>query len=372
MKHFSIAFIGIVFLLIALNINAQTPSFEWAKSAGGTTNDLGRDIATDVSGNVYTTGDFSGTVDFDPGAGVFNLTSQGSSDIFVSKLDANGNFVWAKAMGGPSGDNGNSVAVDASGNVYTTGTFRFTSDFDPGPSVFNLIDPAGAGGADIFVSKLDASGNFIWAKQMGGPEFDNSSSIAVDNSGNVFTTGYFQLTADFDPGPATFNLTSTVTDIFVSKLDALGNFVWAKAMGGTGVSEGRSITTDLSGNLYTTGQFDGVTDFDPSAGVFNLTAASEDIFVSKLNASGNFVWAKQLGGASSDYGFSIAVDASGNVHTTGSFASTADFDPRGRHLQPNFPGSPGHLCKQIGHKRKLRLGKTNGGNWIGVRCCNSS
>ncbi len=319
----------VAFLLVCGTkcFSQETVALKWARKIGGTTNDLGRSITTDVSGNVYATGDFRGTVDFDPGAGVFNLTSQGLSDIFVSKLDANGNFVWAKAMGGPSGDGGNSVVVDASGNVYTTGTFRFTADFDPGPSVFNLIDPAGAGGQDIFVSKLDASGNFIWAKQLGGPEGDNSSSIAVDDLGNVLTTGYFQLTADFDPGPATFNLTAAAADIFVSKLDALGNFVWAKAMGGTGVSEGRSITTDLSGNVYTTGQFDGVTDFDPGAGVFNLTAASEDIFVSKMNASGNFAWAKQLGGASSDVGYSIAVDASGNVHTTGSFASTADFDP---------------------------------------------
>ena len=96
----------------------------------------------DASGNVYTTGYFQGTVDFDPGAGTFNLTSAGLQDIFISKLDAAGNFVWAKQLGGTLNDVGYSIALDTSGNVYTTGFFRDTVDFDPGAGTFNLT-PAG-------------------------------------------------------------------------------------------------------------------------------------------------------------------------------------------------------------------------------------
>jgi gliding motility-associated-like protein len=300
------------------------------KTNGGTSDlDDGRSLTVDGSGNVYIAGEFSDIADLDPGTGVFNLSSPGNIDIFVCKLDPNGNFIWARQIGGSSGDDISSIVLDASGNVHIAGYFRGTADFDPGAEVFNLVS-APLNRDDIFVCKLDANGNFVWAKQMGGAENDRSSSMALDASGNVLTTGSFRATADFDPGLGTFNLTAAVglTDIFVSKLDALGNFVWAKAMTGTGVNEGRSIATDASGNVFTTGQFENSpTDFDPGTGVFNLTPTSEDVFVSKLDASGNFVWAKQLGGASADVAYSIIVDALGNVYTTGEFAATADFDP---------------------------------------------
>jgi uncharacterized protein (TIGR03437 family) len=121
---------------------------------GSHKNNEGFSVAVDGSGNVYTTGFFEGTVDFDPGLGVFNLTGADDAglDVFVSKLDSAGNFVWARQMGGSSflfaDDSGRGVAVDGSGNVYTTGLFRGTLDFDPGAGVFNL-----AGRGDIFVAK---------------------------------------------------------------------------------------------------------------------------------------------------------------------------------------------------------------------------
>ena len=301
-------------------------NFVWAKNMGGDSDAVGYSIAVDISGNVYTTGHFQGTADFDPGAGTYNLTSTGQKDIFVSKLDASGNFVWAKDLGGSSNENGHSVTVDASGNVYTTGYFQGTADFDPGAGTYNLTS---AGGDDIFVSKLDASGNFVWAKNMGGAFYDDAWSVAVDASGNVYTTGYFRDIADFDPGPGTYNLTSAgQKDIFVSKLDASGNFVWAKNMGGVSSDVGYSIAVDASGNVYTTGGFWGTADFDPGAATYNLTSSvQDDIFVSKLDASGNFVWAKNMADSSDAVGYSIALDASGNVYTTGAFNGTSDFDP---------------------------------------------
>ena len=301
-------------------------NFVWAKSMGGPNSDAGLSIALDGSGNVYTTGVFEGTVDFNPGAGVFNLTSAGSYDIFISKLDASGNFVWVKVMGGLGADSDASMSIDASGNIFTTGEFSGIVDFNPGAGVANLTS---AGYRDIFISKLDASGNFVWANALGGPIEDGGSSIALDGSGNVYTTGSFEVTSDFDPGAGVFNLTSAgYHDIFISKLDASGNFDWAKSMGGTSYDNSYCIFIDVSGNVYTTGGFEGTADFDPGAGVFNLTSAgSSDIFISKLDASGNFVWANAMGGPNSDGGSSIALDGSGNVYTTGSFRDTADFDP---------------------------------------------
>ena len=321
-------------LLAALGAEAQDGDFVWAKRIGGAGSDSGYSIAVDSAGNVYTTGYFYDTVDFDPGPDTFNLTAavEGAppywSDIFVSKLDSAGNFVWAKRMGGAADEweQGNDIIVDVTGNVYITGVFYGTADFDPGPETFNLTS---AGYCDIFVLKLDNAGNFVWAKRIGGAGPDTGQGIAVDGAGNVYTTGLFQVTVDFDPGPGTFNLSAVGgTDIFVSKLDSAGNFVWAGIMGGNNFNSGSEIAVDGVGNVYTTGSFQDTVDFDPGTGTFNLTSAGgSDIFVSKLDSAGDFVWAESMGGAGPDFGLGISVDGVGNVYTTGFFQSTADFDP---------------------------------------------
>ena len=304
-------------------------NFVWAKRIGGGDTDEGLAIALDASGNVYATGVFRVTADFDPSAGVFNLTSAGDADIFILKLDASGNFLWAKQMGGVVNDFGFSIALDASNNVYATGSFGDTADFDPGIGTFDLIS---AGNTDNFVSKLDSNGNFLWAKQLGGTDDDDSYAIAVDAIGNVYTIGTFYATADFDPGVGTYNLTAVGQyDIFISKLDASGNFAWAKRIGGAVIDEGYAIAVDASGNVYSTGSFGGTVDFDPGAGTLNLTAIGDlDIFISKLDATGNFLWARQFGGMNlpdGGQGRSIALDAFSNVYTTGFFTGTVDFDP---------------------------------------------
>jgi hypothetical protein len=136
---------------------------------------------------------------------------------------------------------------------------------------------------------------------MGGTNWDQGFSIAVDGSGNVYTTGYFQETVDFDPGAGTSNLTSAGSwDIFISKLDAAGNFDWAINMGGTGLDNGNSIAVDGSGNVYTTGWFEFTVDFDPGAGTSNLTSSGQDIFISKLGPSG-------VGISKNNFGNSLAV-----------------------------------------------------------------
>jgi len=328
MKNLSII-IFFAFLGFSITLSAQTPNLLWAKQMGGTSGEGANSMAIDATGNVYTTGTFSGTADFnpstDPNTGTYNIIAN-SFDVFVSKLDPFGNFVWAKKLGT---GNGFSIAVDGNGNVYTTGRFTGTTDFDPGPGIYNLTS---AGNTDVFISKLDAAGNFVWAKRIGGTSDDVGNSIAVNTIGNVSITGYFRNTADFDPGTGTYNLTAGYYDIFVSTLDASGNFLWAKRMGGgfngngnTG-SHGNSIALDANGNIYITGFFSNIGDFDFG---FNLTAlGNTDVFVMKLDPSGGFVWAKQLGGPSSiNSGNSIAVDISGNVYTTGIFNGTTDFNP---------------------------------------------
>lgn len=125
------------------NIGTFAQNLQWAKGMGGTNGAVGYSIAVDAFGNVYTTGSFQGTVDFDPGGGTYNLTSAGIQDIFISKLDAAGNFIWAKSIGGTSTDIGYSIVLDSSGNVYTTGQFAGTVDFNPGGGTNSLTTAGG-------------------------------------------------------------------------------------------------------------------------------------------------------------------------------------------------------------------------------------
>ena len=376
--------------LIASSVNTST-----AFGIGSTDDDVGQSIATDSAGNVYVTGSFHGTVDFDPGPGVYNLTSAGGSDIFVAKYTPSGSLVSARAMGGAGDDLGTGIAVN-NGGVYVAGGFSGTADFQPGQGTYNLST---TGDKDAFVLKLDSSGNFVWARDMGGNGDDIANAIALGPDGSVFTTGYFQNTADFDPGTGVQSLTAIgPKDVFVSKLDSNGNYVWAKRMGGLGWSDGMSIgmgiAVDGNGNVFTTGSFQGVADFDPGAGVNTLSspatptssspswippailsgrasmggsgedygagialapqtapstqpAISSDspisipgtgtytlnssgnhrVFISKLDASGNFVWADGVGGTGWDLGTGIAVASDGSVYATGGYWGAADFDP---------------------------------------------
>ncbi|KKT18493.1 MAG: hypothetical protein UW02_C0031G0012, partial [Candidatus Nomurabacteria bacterium GW2011_GWB1_43_7] len=240
--------------------------YSWAKSIGGTESDYGYYLTADGSGNTFTTGNFYGTVDFDPSASTANLEGNGN-DMFVLKLDSSGNYVWAKGIGGSGSPTSESIALDNAGNIYTAGRFSAAADFDPGAGTANLTS---AGGNDVFVAKYDSSGNYVWAKNMGGSSVsgDFAKHMTADGDGNVYTTGYFYGTADFDPGAGTANLTSAGnTDIFVSKLDSSGNYVWAGRIGGTGYENGiYAIYFDSSSNVYVTGNFSGTIDFDPGAG----------------------------------------------------------------------------------------------------------
>lgn len=299
----------------------------WARQLGGTQWDEGRGIEVDGSGNVYITGFFEGTADFDPGAGTFNLTSAGNRDVFVCKLNSSGGFLWAKQFSGTDQDQGTSLAIDGSGNVVIAGSFRNTVDFDPGPAAFNLTS---GGISDLFVCKLTSNGSFAWAIRVGGTYAEWASAVKMDQAGNVYAAGWFAGAADFDPGAGTSMMdVKGSRDAFVLKLNATGNFVWARQMGGSGAAvEATSLVLEGNNNVYITGFFSGAADFDPGAGTSTLSAAgATDAFVMRLDASGNFGWARKIGGSGSDRGCSVTVDPQGSLFVTGYFQSTVDFDP---------------------------------------------
>jgi uncharacterized membrane protein YqhA len=222
-------------------------------------------------------------------------------------------WLWARKAGGTQDDKVYSIDIDSSGNSYVTGYFKGTASF--GTTTLTSI-----GNWDIFVAKLDSSGNWLWAKQAGGTDYDCGYDIATDSSGNSYVTGCFQGTASF--GSTTLTSYGGY-DIFVAKLDSSGNWLWAKKAGGTSPDYGYDIAIDSSGNSYVTGYFYSTASF----GDITLTSSGDyDIFVAKLDNSGNWLWAHKAGGPNEDYGYSIATDSSGNSYVTGYFKGTASFE----------------------------------------------
>jgi hypothetical protein len=303
----------------------------WARGVGGLGLDSANEAALDASGNIYVTGSFVQTVDFDPGAGVSNLTSAGNNDVFITKFNSAGDLVWAKAFGGASGDRAYGLDVDATGNVYTAGYIAGTADLDPDPTA--TVNFTSLGSNDIFLSKLTSTGTFVWAKTFGGIGQDGGRGVSVDTSGNVFVTGFFWGTVDFDPDPAASdNVTAAGgEDAFVSKFAADGTYMWLKTIGGADADRTQSIAVDSVGNLYLCGVFKLTVDFDPDpTATANLTSGGDnDGFVWKLGASGRFDWVKQIKGSGIDWAFQLALDPSANVYTTGTFEAVSDFDPAG-------------------------------------------
>ncbi len=295
----------------------------WAERVGGTLEDNGIGITLDASDNIYVTGYFKGTVDFDPGPGTYDLVSAGGDDIFILKLGSAGNFKWARRMGGSSTDYSWTTATDPFGNIYNTGYFLGTADFDPGPGSFTLNS---AGFYDCYITKLDSSGKFKWAKKIGGTSHDVASMVLYDNSLNVYITGHYMGTSDFDPSSSENNITSAGQyDAYIEKLDTSGNMVWVKSFGGTGNDFGMTSSLDKDGNIITTGSFQGTVNF--GAG-FSLTSdGSSDVYILKTNSSGLTLWAKKMGGTAYDESFVGIQDSLGNIYCTGYFQGIADFDP---------------------------------------------
>jgi Cadherin-like/Beta-propeller repeat/Bacterial Ig domain/FG-GAP-like repeat len=245
----------------------------------------------------------------------------GLNDVFITKQNSNGTFAWARSFGGPSFDEGRDIAVDGSGNVYTTGVFQSSIDFD-GDGRANLIS---AGAEDIFITKHNSDGTFAWGKRIGSSSTDEGRGITVDSNGNIYVTGLFQGSIDLDENGINEVTSAGDRDIFIVKYNADGTYSWGRRIGGTGTDEARDIAVDNSGNVYTTGRLSSNIDLDGD-GTIEAGGGLSDIFITKHNTNGIIDWAKRIGGANIDEGFSIAVDSQGSVYTTGRFFNSIDFN----------------------------------------------
>jgi len=241
-----------------------------------------------------------------------NLVSAGDLDIFLAKYNAAGVHQWSQRFGGINLDEVSSVAVDASGNVVITGDFSGTANFGGA----NLVSAANL---DAFLAKYNAAGVHQWSQRYGGTGDDRGNSVAVDGAGNVFVAGWFNLTTNFGGG----NLVSAGSfDVVVAKYNAAGVHQWSQRYGSTGLENGVGIALDASGNVVVAGYFSGTTNL----GGGNLVSAGQyDIFVAKYDGVGVHQWSQRFGSTNFDAGYSVAVDASSNVLVTGYFFGTVNF-----------------------------------------------
>lgn len=329
-------------LLLSLSCVLKAQEYQWAKGIGSHNSWLEgvelNGLTLDLNGDIIIVGSLYRDADFDPGSDSTILTAIGYPSIFFAKYNANGSLLWVKQIASENKINAAlSVKTDANGNIYIGGYFTDSVDFDPEPGTHILTPNVPGNNQDAFIAKYDNNGNYLWAIGMGGLSTDRIFSIELDNNGNVYTAGYFNLTVDFDPGSGVATLTAQLpssgqSNLFFAKYSSNGNYLWANSLKSS--SESIDVTSDGT-NLYITGNFTDTVDFDPSNSTAELIGnAALNIFFAKYDANGNYVYAKHVQHASAitSYGSpgrGVKVDANGNLFLTGRFSSFngTDFDP---------------------------------------------
>ncbi len=315
-------------LLILCSCSAlKAQELHWARPAGTGTTEKGYCITTDDTGNVYTFGIFSGTADFDPSAATFDLTAiAGGKSFFIQKLDSTGNFRWAVSFGSASVENmPGSIKLDKSHNILVTGKLIGAMDADPGTGTVMI---GGSGVGSSFTIKLNSAAQYIWARVVPGFTGNDGTASAVDDSCNIYIVGDFFGNVDFDPGTGSFLMNAVNTwDIFYLKLDSSGSFMWAKQIGAAQIDRCVDVEVDSIGNFYTCGRYGDMVDMDPGAGVYNLPGGNINFFVGKYDRNGNFLESTGSTGFQGDvFVRGLVLDKQKNIYLTGGFHGTVDFN----------------------------------------------
>ncbi|WP_437297123.1 SBBP repeat-containing protein [Sorangium sp. So ce426] len=287
-----------------------TGAHEWSTQLGVNGEQIGHDVIFDREGNILVAGAFSTSLD--------SVGSQGASDGFVVKLGPGGAKEWSKAFGGNGSDSCNRVALDKNGGVILAGTFENTLNFDGTPLTSK-------GSSDVFVAKLDAEGALDWIKTIAGPSVDRVYGLAVDPDDNIVVAGSFTDWADVLGGRQMGGdrLTSKGgEDIFVAKMDPLGNFAWSRNFGDTTAEVANDAAVTPEGDVVLVGRIAGEVYF----GTTLLDAQGDDAFIAKLNGGGTPLWAKIFGDTMSQEFTAVAVDAKGDIVVAGSTGGTINFD----------------------------------------------
>jgi hypothetical protein len=288
----------------------------WVKTLGGAKSDKLRGMFVSSSG-IFISGEFSSNLD--------GLT--GDFSMFVQKRDLDGNVVWTKSFGSNRSVLSNAISVDKNGDVYNIGGLMGANvDFNSSPSKDSLLSTNGL--TDIFIQKLNSNGDFVWVRKIGGVAFDEINGISINDT-VLYLTGTFQSTVDFNPSTSVSNLTSSGgSDIFILSLGLKGDFYWAKKIGGSKSDVSKAIANDLNSNIYISGSFNGAgagVDFDPGVNEVKLVSNYNSSFLLKLTSKGDYVYVKQLGDGASNMATAIAVDSAQNTFITGYYTGEVIF-----------------------------------------------
>ncbi|MDH5399072.1 MAG: fibronectin type III domain-containing protein, partial [Cyclobacteriaceae bacterium] len=302
----------------------------WAKQIGGTSSDYAKGIAVDASDNIYVTGYFYGTADFDPTTALQERTSAGGSDIFYAKYNSSGAYQWAQG----AGDTGYQYAEDielAGSYIYLSGYYAGTTSFYAGLNCSFICLPTyksvtSLGGYDGFVAKISTGGLASSAFSIGGTSNDYIFDLALDAGSNIFIAGYHYGTTDFNPSTSTYNQTSSgYTDAFVAKYSNTGTFSWVKRVYGAGYNYAYKVEIDNSNYVNVAGVFSNTAYF--YSGSYSSIGSGYDGYLLKLNNSGTYLKHFAVGGSGTDNGKALSTDGQ-DIYLGGYFASTdGDFDP---------------------------------------------
>ncbi len=341
-------------LFFSITTLAQNYQFDWVVPIGAPYTDGVTAVTHDTQDNIYVTGKFTGTFDFDPGPGVYNLNHSGTGCAYILKLNSLGQFVWAKKLNTNFSNGASQIAIGSNGDVYVSGGFIGTTDFDPGDAVYNLTTENAFSG-NGYILKLNSNGDFVWVKKREGHHY--VGSMILDTADNICMTGGFNASMDFDPGAGTHTITSAgYYDMFVLKLSPDGEFLWAKTIGAGLVYDetGKDIQSDTNNNLYITGDYAKTVDFDPGENVHNMTSSDvtsfggqyPDPYLLKLDSDGNYVWSKSFGGTDYDRSMALAIDAAGEITVMGEMSGTVNFNPDGNAFElTSTGGRDSYICK---------------------------
>jgi len=303
--------------MLSVSVDAQSPEWMWAQSAGYDGNDNLENIATDSNGNVYVVGYFSSQfITF----GLYILENAGfeTNDIFIAKYSQEGDVLWAMSAGGSNDDRAISVAVDNSGNLYVAGYFASNSiHFDSLTLVNNNPDYS-----NFFLVKFTSDGEVIWARtSTDSPYNDFYNYVYSDNQGNIYATGGFGSYSISFNTTTLYNFQSGTDDVLIVKYDSSGNFIWAKSGGGDYYDMGNVITADIYGNVWVCGQFTSSFIYFENTIHENENPGLNDVFINQYDSLGNLQWSHCAGGNNGDFPLTIVPDNNGNAFIGGYFKS---------------------------------------------------
>lgn len=319
---------------------AQIPSYQWAYSIGDVSQENLDALVTDSENNVIIGGQMYSTTDMDPTGFDETLTQIGLQDAFIEKFPADGSVIsWGVNFGGSGYDGIYKMAVDDEDNIYAIGYYGYAaSGVDLNPDMVDQDIATSHGGYDMFIVKFNKDGELVWGHGIGGLYDDWVNNLVIDGD-NLYVTGQFIGTVDFDGTEETLEINSTLDkyDGFLAKYNLDGELNWVFRIGGVDDDIANEVAVDGEGNIIVTGTFQGTGDFwgqllDAADGTMIGWPKEGDAFVAKYNSESDLIWAKSIVGDNEfNGGYSntvnaLAIDGNNNIYITGLIYGEGDFD----------------------------------------------